>query len=848
MMRQLAPKTIFAALFLLAAFLLVPAARAADTVDVYYRFADYTDTPLNVRRVTITAIGPSVEYASTTYLSQKPIYYSAATWPTLTNGYLTATNLLTGYAYRVAFSDGYGEPTITNYFGTNLSGTVGAVTNTVTWIDWAITRDPKFFGPYFGTTNTIISISTNGGAAVTGTNLAVATTNDSVVTINVSTGAVVTIAQQQMAAGSNAVTAASISAATGNISALSAVTVTASGGISGSMSGDNINSGTVADARLASTIARDSEVLTATNNTAQTWDAEVPLIIDTNSVKVFNVEKYGAAPDTDSTAAIQAAMNAASAVGGTVYFPRGNYITTAPLTFTAKIRMEGHLMNGFTITNSAGTDIIQGLQGVYNFSVNNMVLASAAGASATNAGLRLVADAATGFGLCYLGHVDIYGGRHGLWASNMFTSEIRDVRFLTNTIGAEFVGQAVGRILIDGGGGGSGTSLCYLIDQGSYFVFDGVDMGGITNTIKIIKPAFVTVQNCNLEGAAASSDDTIDTAYIKYHSADTGGLLRLLNNRFGAGNGATLTASYSVSISNALLSIADGNTFSNDGPSGAPIEEYGTIPCPTYISSPENYGSQLWVTNRTVLKGRKPRQYVQDLQNSGRSSFLTSASYWGAVWYDSRTNSDASDALYHHAKFADGSYRGVNLFGPYTDTYIIGRFGVGSNAYSGWNTSGGALSGLDIAVNYAITIGSDQNTATRTTATAKRGRIGGAPYTTSRLPVSLLESYNDASHNTAFWGGGWTGYDAVTRHRFYAASAINTTVGTLNFEITHTGVYANTNFHAVAVTATNFIAMPTNYVGANFAPVSGMVKLVTSNDWIYSVTTLTTNRAFQINP
>lgn len=145
-MRKLAPTII-----LLLTFLLAAVAAKAGTVDAYYEFHYYTDSPLNVRRVTITPLGPSAEYGSA-FLSQKPIVYSAATYPSLTNGYLLATNLIAGYAYTAAFSDGFSEPTVTNYFGTNLSGIVGAYSNQVTWIEWRAGRPTQIYGPYYGQT------------------------------------------------------------------------------------------------------------------------------------------------------------------------------------------------------------------------------------------------------------------------------------------------------------------------------------------------------------------------------------------------------------------------------------------------------------------------------------------------------------------------------------------------------------------------------------------------------------------------------------------------------------------------------------------------------------------------
>ena len=50
------------------------------------------------------------------------------------------------------------------------------------------------------------------------------------------------------------------------------------------------------------------------------------------------------------------------------------------------------------------------------------------------------------------------------------------------------------------------------------------------------------------------------------------------------------------------------------------------------------------------------------------------------------------------------------------------------------------------------------------------------------------------------------------------------------------------------ITYSSGLITPTNYVAANFAPSAGNVILVPSNNWMMSVTTLATNRAFQISP
>jgi len=100
----------------------------AGQVHPYYSFSDYTLHPLNVTRVTVTPLARGADYDGI-QLSQAPLIYTSAKYPTLTNGTITISNLVAGYAYRVEFSDGYGLPTITNYFATNLSGVVSANTN-----------------------------------------------------------------------------------------------------------------------------------------------------------------------------------------------------------------------------------------------------------------------------------------------------------------------------------------------------------------------------------------------------------------------------------------------------------------------------------------------------------------------------------------------------------------------------------------------------------------------------------------------------------------------------------------------------------------------------------------------
>lgn len=78
--------------------------------------------------------------------------------------------------------------------------------------------------------------------------------------------------------------------------------------------------------------AEFEELLMVEHNADGTHD-----LADMNAIEVFNVIAYGAIGDgvSDDTAAIQNALKAAEAVGGTVYFPAGIYPTASTLTVKA---------------------------------------------------------------------------------------------------------------------------------------------------------------------------------------------------------------------------------------------------------------------------------------------------------------------------------------------------------------------------------------------------------------------------------------------------------------------------------------------------------------------------------
>lgn len=74
----------------------------------------------------------------------------------------------------------------------------------------------------------------------------------------------------------------------------------------------------------------------------------------------FDVRAFGARGDgsTDDTAAITSAVNAAAAVGGTVYFPAGKYKITAALPLKSFVRYKGETGQAYTADPALGSIII----------------------------------------------------------------------------------------------------------------------------------------------------------------------------------------------------------------------------------------------------------------------------------------------------------------------------------------------------------------------------------------------------------------------------------------------------------------------------------------------------------
>ncbi len=99
--------------------------------------------------------------------------------------------------------------------------------------------------------------------------------------------------------------------------------------------------------------------------------------METRLMTPFNVQHYGALGDgsTDDTTAIQDALDAATAVGGTVFVPSGTYIVTT-LTLKANTRLQGGGMgvSVLKLKNTTNVDLIQVAADASNVTVSDLSL------------------------------------------------------------------------------------------------------------------------------------------------------------------------------------------------------------------------------------------------------------------------------------------------------------------------------------------------------------------------------------------------------------------------------------------------------------------------------------------
>ena len=92
----------------------------AQTANIVFSLQNYSSNPVNLTRVTLTPIPPPAGASySTNILNPTPYtVYSRATYPSLTNGVCTFTNVVLPYGYQLEVFDFYTNNSYQFFFPT----------------------------------------------------------------------------------------------------------------------------------------------------------------------------------------------------------------------------------------------------------------------------------------------------------------------------------------------------------------------------------------------------------------------------------------------------------------------------------------------------------------------------------------------------------------------------------------------------------------------------------------------------------------------------------------------------------------------------------------------------------
>ena len=95
-------------------------------------FTNQVGSAVPVMYVTVTPLCPQI--VGVPYQPSTPLFFRKSSYPTLTNGFLTISNIQSGYSYAIQWNDGYSTMGSTNLFPAGLTGTVNATTYKGTYI------------------------------------------------------------------------------------------------------------------------------------------------------------------------------------------------------------------------------------------------------------------------------------------------------------------------------------------------------------------------------------------------------------------------------------------------------------------------------------------------------------------------------------------------------------------------------------------------------------------------------------------------------------------------------------------------------------------------------------------
>ena len=204
--------------------------------------------------------------------------------------------------------------------------------------------------------------------------------------------------------------------------------------------------------------------------------AETPATFATSGVvkqSVYNVRDYGALGDnvTDDTAAIQAALDAAHAVGGgDVFIPLGTYIISAALTFYNNIMIIG---NGVAVSEikqiTNGTNAFTGVDAAFSGFRDLKILNT--GTHAAGSGISMTWSLNGNVEQMYLQNLVIQAFHVAITGETVITSEFSNVEALVCDTGFYFYNGGTSMTLSNTYA--NGCLIGYYLDGVVYTSFNG---------------------------------------------------------------------------------------------------------------------------------------------------------------------------------------------------------------------------------------------------------------------------------------------------------------------------------------------------------------------------------------
>jgi hypothetical protein len=647
-----------------------------------------------------------------------------------------------------------------------------------------------------------------------------------------STGAVVSITQQQLAAGTNTFSGSA------TLSSLTAASPLSVDFLGGTLTSGNSTMGAGGFATPGGTLNPTGFFGNATG-LSNIPPAEIVGSLSTNSTIVFNVEKYGARSGTDSTLAISNAIVDATLVGGKVYFPNRNYQISAPLYLRGQVTLysdadvESAQAAIGTITNTGTFDSII----ITNYPLMpNGIKIIGVNLTANSRGSSSVAIRVQGDGTATdqlaLRDFEINGFGTAVLLSNVANSVFQKVSVAYCDVGWHSdgpVNHSLTWITCPAGEVGIG----YLLKSGWAHIM-GCDIVYRTNAISA-SGTRILLENINMEVSPVAVNSARPIA-IRAVSTSTSGFptLDMKNIRVSSWSGESLTNSFSLMASNYIVKLGTGNLLLLNG-YGSQIAEYNTIP--SLVTEASGTRTTYVVTNITAGFAYRARPIATDLQASGVSA---SSSTWGDQYLNIR-NSGASDQWIYNGKFVDGSYRQVNLLDFFTEKTIYNRLLLGTNAGAGFSGAGftDGIGGLDVGAT-RIVLGAENNSTARGNNVAKIGHISMMPYSTANPVFTLIHGYSPSGINQLTIGGGNSSAQSATEIIFRPAATVATGAGTIVGRINTSQMEIGVPINATnGLNSIQFAVFPTNSIPLGSATATNIGFVA----WRGYLVTVATNRA-----